>query len=254
MLNVGSRIPVQGKVKGRLPGRGKQPALPAAYSCDCVCEFSSSCSPSPKVPAVPVVSLQYPSTLTGDLRDSIRFQGLRLCPASRPWEPPINTHLHASGNHFPPVWQRTDQMLAAASLYIHACVCTHTQSCTPRIGSSKEEKLELGINRASCRRRSQLLCSSLESSWAPAGTSLPHPQFQACSRHSCLSHSSIHHRIPQIFTRCLLCAMLCGRGEGSMVRGAKPWASVYSSMKWGITWIVQGPLQSAPILSSRITL
>ena len=122
---------------------------------------------------------------------------------------------------------------------------THRQSCTPRIGSSKEEKLELGINGASCRLPSQLLCSSLESSWAPAGTSPPHPQFRACSRQSCLSHSSIHHHILQIFIRCLLCAMLCGRGEGSMVSGAKPWASVYSSMKWGITWIAQD-LSSQP--------
>ena len=68
---------------------------------------------------------------------------------------------------------------------------THTHSCTPRIGSSKQEKL--GINGASCRRRRQLLCSSLESSWDPAGTSPPppHPQLQACGR-QVLSQSFIN--------------------------------------------------------------
>lgn len=186
-----------------------------------------------------------------------------LNPVPRAASLPCKQTLGAPNKH-PPTRLQEPLPCSLAVRRPDACCCispytcvrehTHTQSCTPRIGRSKEEKLELGINRASCRRQSQLLCSSLERSWAPAGNSQRTPSSRPAAGTPCLSHSSIHHRILQIFIRCLPCAMLCGRGEGSMVSRAKPWPSVYSSMKWGITWIVQGPLQSAPILSSRITL
>lgn len=184
MLNEGSRNPVQGKERGGfLEEATSQSSLQLTPVTVCVCEFSSSCSPSLKVPAAPIVSPQSPSTLTGHLRDSIQFQGLRLClckqaPGTPDKNPP--THLREP---LPPSWAayRPDTC-CRISLDTSVRAHTHTHSCTPRTGSSKQEKL--GIDRASCRRLSQLLCSSLESSGAPAGTSPPppHPQFQACGR------------------------------------------------------------------------
>lgn len=217
-------------------------------------EFSSSCSPSLKVPAVPIVSPQSPSTLTGHLRDSIWFQGLRLCLCKQaPGTPDKNPPTHL-WKPLPSSWAayRPDTC-CRISLDTSVRAHTHTHSCTPRIGSSKQEKL--GINRASCRRGVRFCAVAWEV--ARLLQALPHPHPTPSSRpaagRSSLSLSSICHHILQLFIRCLPCTMLCGRGEGSMVSRAKPWSSVHSSMKWGITWMVQGPLQAAPILSSRIT-
>lgn len=177
-------------------GRRQAARAPAAYSVT-VCELPLLFSLSQHPCCSPLSPLSLPP-LTGDLRDSIRFQG---CISALQADP------RAPNNTYTPPGTTSLQFGSAGPRclccisHIHACV-SYTPVMHTRIGRSKEEKLELGINRASCRRQSQLLCSSLERSWAPAGNS-QHPQFQACSRPPCLSHSSIHHRILQIFIRCL---------------------------------------------------